>query len=206
MLPYYCIACAFLTLQFRSKRTVFTLYCAAAVFCHWIYIYIFVVWAGVACSRSSFTQNILNMVLQILLVISVILQLVAAVIAVRLMSRTKYNASWVLISIALVAMTVIRVAEYTQVVWDKDLKLPQYFFVWMGVATSLCFAIGVFLIQKILNWIDRLNFQQTVDHSAHRGERALAFLGRASRRPRPAAFFGQDVAFGPRPADHDAGK
>lgn len=100
------------------------------------------------------------MVLQILLLISIILQLAAALIAVRLMKRTKYNLSWILLTIALTAMTVIRCAEYVQMVWDKQLSVPQDFFVWMGVGTSLCFAVGVFFIQKIFNWLDRLSYQQ----------------------------------------------
>lgn len=100
------------------------------------------------------------MVLQVLLLISIILQMAAAIIAIRLMSRTKYNFSWILFSVAFVAMAAIRCAEYIQAVWEKDLSVPQDFFVWMGVVTSLCFAVGVFFIQKIFNWLDRLSFQQ----------------------------------------------
>lgn len=100
------------------------------------------------------------MVLQILLIVSVILQMIAAAIAVRLMSRTKYNSSWILITVALMLMTVIRCAEYVQLVWGRELNVPQDFFVWMGVATSLCFAAGVFLVRKIFDWIETLNRQR----------------------------------------------
>ncbi|MCC8035178.1 MAG: histidine kinase [Rikenellaceae bacterium] len=100
------------------------------------------------------------MVLKILLVISVILQLVAAIISVRLMTRTKYNLSWILFTVALTAMVATRAAEFAEVVWDKVFNVPQYFFVWMGVLTSLCFAVGIFLVRKIFNWIDRINHQQ----------------------------------------------
>ncbi|MCD8173639.1 MAG: histidine kinase [Alistipes sp.] len=102
------------------------------------------------------------MVLQILLIISIILQIVAAAIAVRLMTRTKYNFSWILFTVALTAMVAIRCAEYAQVVWDRQFNVPQYFFVWMGVLTSLCFAVGIFYVQKIFNWIDRINHQQRI--------------------------------------------
>ncbi len=100
------------------------------------------------------------MVLKILLIISIVLQLIAAAIAVRLMSRTKYNSSWILITAALILMTVIRCAEYIQVAWETKLNVPQDFFVWMGVATSLCFAVGVFLVRKVFDWIDQLNRQR----------------------------------------------
>lgn len=100
------------------------------------------------------------MVLKLLLVISIVFQLMAAAIAVRLMRRTKYNSSWILITVALILMTVTRCAEYVQVAWRTDLDVPQDFFVWMGVVTSLCFAVGVFLMRKIFDWIDHLNRQR----------------------------------------------
>lgn len=100
------------------------------------------------------------MALQILLVISIVLQLVAAVIAVRLVRRTKYNASWILITIALILMTVTRCFEYAEVVRNKEMNVPQDFMVWMGVATSFCFAAGVYMIQKVFDWIDRLGRQR----------------------------------------------
>ncbi len=107
--------------------------------------------------ESYYTKR---MVLKILLIISIILQLIAASIAVRLMSRTKYNSSWILITVALILMTVTRFAEYVQVAWERSLNVPQDFFVWMGVITSLCFAVGVFLVRKIFDWIDHLNRQR----------------------------------------------
>ena len=101
-----------------------------------------------------------DMVLQILLITSIILQMIAAAIAVRLMSRTKYNSSWILITIALTLMTITRCGEYLQQVWGRELNVPQDFFVWMGVMTSLCFAVGVFLVRKIFDWIETLNKQR----------------------------------------------
>lgn len=100
------------------------------------------------------------MVLQILLIISIILQLLAAVTAIRLTRVTKYNFSWILFTIALTTMSIIRCGEYIQIVGDKELHLPTDFFVWMGVGTSLCFAVGVFYVKKIFNYIDKLDFQR----------------------------------------------
>lgn len=100
------------------------------------------------------------MILKILLIISILLQLVATVIAVRLMRRTKFNFSWILFSVALTLMIVMRLGEYIQLTGDFDLRLPPYLFVWLGVITSLCLAVGMFYMQKIFNWIDDLNFQR----------------------------------------------
>lgn len=100
------------------------------------------------------------MVLKILLIVSIALQLVAAVLAVGLTRRTKFNLSWILFTIALCVMSVMRLAEYTQEVGGQAWRLPQDFFVWLGVATSLCFAVGVLYVKKIFNWIARLDFQR----------------------------------------------
>ncbi|MBQ4278841.1 MAG: sensor histidine kinase [Rikenellaceae bacterium] len=100
------------------------------------------------------------MVLQILLVISIILQLIAAGTAIKLMRETKYNFSWILFTVALTAMSLLRFGEYIQMVGSKELRLPPDFFVWIGVLTSLCFAVGVFYVRKIFTYINRLDIQR----------------------------------------------
>lgn len=101
-----------------------------------------------------------HMVLKILLIISIVIQLVATVIAISLMKRTKFNFSWILFSVALTVMSVTRFGEYVQVSGDFDLRVPPYFFVWLGVVTSLCFAVGMFYVLKIFNYQDKRDFQR----------------------------------------------
>lgn len=93
------------------------------------------------------------MVLEILLIISVILQLVAATVAIGLTRRTKYNFSWILFTIALSCMAFLRFGEYVEVAGFNALRLPPLLNVWIGVATSLCFAVGVLLVQRIFTYI-----------------------------------------------------
>ena len=100
------------------------------------------------------------MVLRILLLISIILQVGATVVAIRLTRVTRYNSAWLLFTAAFIAMSILRCGEYVQVVWNKELRVPPDFFVWIGVITSLCFAIGVFYVGKIFNYIKRLNYQR----------------------------------------------
>lgn len=101
------------------------------------------------------------MLLKSLLIISIALQLVAALVAIRLMRVTKYNVSWILFTAALIAMCVLRLSDYNHVVVGKDfVNLSATFFVWVGVITSFCFAVGVFYVRKIFNYIDRLNRQR----------------------------------------------
>ncbi len=93
------------------------------------------------------------MVLQVLLIISIVLQLVAAIVAIRLTRVTKYNLSWMLFTVALTLMAFMRFGEYIQITKPFALRLPPELLVWMGVATSSFCAIGMLLVQKIFNYI-----------------------------------------------------
>ncbi|MDP4184149.1 MAG: ATP-binding protein [Bacteroidota bacterium] len=95
------------------------------------------------------------MVLKILLALAIILQFFAAGVALKLTRVTKYNLSWILITIGLIFMAFQRLVEFVPTVSKVTIVDPKDIFVWVGVVTSLCFAIGVFLIQKIFNYIKR---------------------------------------------------
>ena len=99
------------------------------------------------------------MVIEILLIISVVLQIVAAIVAIGLIRRTKYNLSWMLFTVALTCMAFMRLAEYVQITSLKTiLRLPPEFFVWMGVVTSLCVA----LVKRIFNYIASTENQRRI--------------------------------------------
>ncbi len=100
------------------------------------------------------------MVLKILLVISILLQLVAAIIAIRMMRVTKFNSAWLLFAIALSLMVFQLIAEFVNMVvvdFDWLLSFPKDFMVWIGVITSLCFAVALFYIRKIIYYISQMN-------------------------------------------------
>ena len=84
------------------------------------------------------------MILQVLIIISIALQLVAAVVAIRLTRVTKYNISWLLFTLGLVLMCMIRLSEYIYVVGGREWHHPPHIKAWVGVVTSLCFAVGMF--------------------------------------------------------------
>lgn len=102
------------------------------------------------------------MVIKILLILSIIIQLSAAIVAIGLTRKTKYNLSWMLFTVALTCMAFLRFGEYIQVTGMKELRLPPAFFVWMGITTSLCFAVGVLLVKKIFNYITRVESQRRI--------------------------------------------
>jgi len=96
------------------------------------------------------------MVLQILLVIAIILQFFAVGVAIKLTKVTKYNFSWMLLTIGFIFMAARLLVEFLPYVSNF---VPQDFreiFVWMGVTTSLSFAIGVFMIQKIFKYMKKV--------------------------------------------------
>lgn len=96
------------------------------------------------------------MILQALLVISIVLQFFAVGVAVKLTKVTKYNFSWILLTVGFILMAVSRLVEFLPYISNF---MPQDFreiFIWIGVTTSLSFAIGVFLIQKIFKYMKRV--------------------------------------------------
>jgi signal transduction histidine kinase len=102
------------------------------------------------------------MILKILFIVSILLQLVAAVVAIRLIRATKYNASWILISIALTIMTLTRIGDFVRFIIGKDFALSVEVIVWLGILVSLCFTIGVFMIPKVLNYIFDMERQKRI--------------------------------------------
>ena len=101
------------------------------------------------------------MVKEILLIISFILQIVAVVVAIKMIRRTKYNLSWMLFTVALTCMAFLRMAEYLNITSFTSWRLPSDDLLgWLNIATSLCFATGMLLVQKIFNYISRIDLQR----------------------------------------------
>ncbi|MBR5000216.1 MAG: sensor histidine kinase [Rikenellaceae bacterium] len=102
------------------------------------------------------------MILKVLFIVSILFQLVAAVVAIRLIRATKYNASWILISVALALMAITRIGEFVRHIMGKDWPLSQEVMVWIGILISACFTIGIFMIPKILNYIFQMEHQKRI--------------------------------------------
>ena len=101
----------------------------------------------------TFTETFRRMILKILLIVTIILQLVTAMMAIRLVRITKYNSAWMLLTAGLVFMTLQQMLVFARIIgWD--FYLSREVSAWTGVITSLCFAIGILLIRKILSYIN----------------------------------------------------
>ena len=96
------------------------------------------------------------MINDIALVLSILLQFFAAFVAIRLTKMTKYNLSWILISLGFLIMAMNRLFELIPKLYERVPYDINVIFTWMGLFTSVCFTIGVLLIRKIFNFIKRL--------------------------------------------------
>ncbi len=101
------------------------------------------------------------MVLQILLFIALIAQIVAAITAIRLATRTKFNAAWILFFLAIVLLSYQLIGEIFKVIQEKPLSYKP-FALWSTVILSLCVAIGIFYTRKIIDYIETINRQRTL--------------------------------------------
>lgn len=89
--------------------------------------------------------------------ISLFLQVAAAVIAISLFKRTKFNASWILISIGFLLMAVSRVFELWPTIYPEMEDQMQIIQRWLAFIISLVLLIGVFYIRKIFQFMRRLD-------------------------------------------------
>lgn len=95
------------------------------------------------------------MVRLIALIISVALQIIAAVIALRFMKMTRYRLSWILLSTSFVLMslrTLIQLIEYFQGKPSFELTMMDD---WMNVLISVLIISGVVLIRELFTSLKR---------------------------------------------------
>ena len=94
------------------------------------------------------------MLTQFALILAILLQLIAALISIRLTRVTKYNLSWMLISIGFILLAIRRFIEYIPLV--SDAMVNRQVFIWLGITASVFFAAGLFLVQKIFRYMKRV--------------------------------------------------
>lgn len=97
------------------------------------------------------------MILKFALVVSMLFQLGAAVFAITLIRRTRYNISWVLISAGLVLMAIRRLFDFSTYFWESNLFQKEEINGWIGVLISVFMLIGVIFIRKIFNLQDSMD-------------------------------------------------
>jgi len=94
--------------------------------------------------------------LKFALVVSMFFQLGAAVFAISLMRRTRYNISWILISLGLILMAIRRLFDFSTFFWASRLFENEEINGWVGVLVSIFMFVGVIFIRKIFNLQDHV--------------------------------------------------
>lgn len=93
----------------------------------------------------------------IVVYMSLLFQVLAAGIAISLFKRTKFNASWILISVGFILMVVSRIFELWPTIYpemEDELLIVQR---WLAFIISLVLLTGVFYIRKIFQFMRRLD-------------------------------------------------
>ncbi len=90
------------------------------------------------------------------LIVSIVLQFIAAVIALRLTKKTKYRLSWILISLGFLFMAVRRFLEFLSYIHNDYAENLNQFNSWLTVITSIVITAGVILISELFNYLSRV--------------------------------------------------
>lgn len=90
---------------------------------------------------------------EILMVVSIVMQLVAIVLALLLVNRTKYNALWICCIICLVMLTIERVFQLGGLNGDGVSDLT---FAWIGIIVSVSFSMCVLCARLLVQHVDRM--------------------------------------------------
>ena len=97
------------------------------------------------------------MVTQIVVYLSLLLQIVAMGFAISLFKRTKFNAAWILISTGFFLMAIYRAIELVPSMHRGESEELYQTKVWLSFVISLAFAIGAFYIRKVFQFLRRLD-------------------------------------------------
>jgi signal transduction histidine kinase len=91
------------------------------------------------------------MLIKIALILSVVLQFIAAIIALTLVKRTRTNVAWWLISIGFLLMAFRRVFEVLTVFDSPSKLITGMLSSWTGVLISIIMLISLIFIKRIFN-------------------------------------------------------
>jgi signal transduction histidine kinase len=89
------------------------------------------------------------------LIISIVLQIIAVVIALRLTKVTKYKISWILISTGFIFMAIRRFIDLFQFMQVKPFDNLNLLNDWIAVIISVLISLGVIIIPEIFNYIKK---------------------------------------------------
>jgi signal transduction histidine kinase len=97
------------------------------------------------------------MFIKIALILSVILQFLAAIIAISLIRRTKYNVSWMLISSGFILLAIQRITELLDLLDYPMHSRKTIWESWLSFSIALLMLVGVIFIKRIFKWLQQID-------------------------------------------------
>lgn len=114
--------------------------------------------------------------IRILLYLAIIIQFIAMYYAVRLVRATKYNSIWILFIIGFIVLAAQRLLQ----LWtDYGHPIPIEMIVWLDIVVSIAISVGMVLLDRLIDYIDRLN-----RHRQMTDKRILTAVLRAEEKSR----------------------
>jgi signal transduction histidine kinase len=95
------------------------------------------------------------MVRLIALIISIVLQIIAASIALGFMKLTKYRLSWILLSLSFAFMALMKIIQFFEYVNGTPSYTWQMIYEWVGVGVSVMIIGGVVLMRELFYSLKR---------------------------------------------------
>lgn len=96
---------------------------------------------------------------EILTIVSIVMQIVAIVIALLLINRTKFKALWICCIVGLAMLTVERSSLLE--IFNTE-NISDLAFAWIGIIVSLSFSFGVVCAHFLVRHVDRMTHQRQV--------------------------------------------
>jgi signal transduction histidine kinase len=100
------------------------------------------------------------MVRLIALIISIVLQIIAASIALSFVKMTKYRLSWILLSVSFVFMAVRKIIQFFEYFRGTPSYTWQMIDEWLGVLVSVMIIVGVILIRELFYFLKRAEMER----------------------------------------------
>ena len=96
---------------------------------------------------------------EILLIISIVIQLFATVIAVYLTNKTKYIALWIC---CVVALSMLSVERVFQLCLFDGVHISSYLQAWIGIIASFSISVSVICARFLVNYVERMTAQRRI--------------------------------------------
>lgn len=97
------------------------------------------------------------MFLEIALVLSVLLQFGAFFITISLIPKTRFNVSWIMISIGFLLMALRRLSEFLEILNVEQTDIQAIINSWIGILISVLMFISSLYIRRIFRFQDKID-------------------------------------------------